>query len=74
STQQELLSKQLYATPPFASATNPSVTPELDRFIRELLAKRPTERPSSMAEVAAHLRNTPFLTPKARSAASKKAD
>lgn len=74
STQQELLSRQLYATPPFASATNPGVTPELDQFIRELLAKRPTERPSSMAEVAAHLRNTPFLTPKARSAASKKAD
>jgi len=74
STQQELLSKQLYATPPFASATNPGVTPQLDRFIRELLAKQPKERPSSMAEVAAHLGNTPFLTPKARAAASKKAD
>tara|TARA_B100001778_G_scaffold333886_1_gene343542 strand:- start:1050 stop:1919 length:870 start_codon:yes stop_codon:yes gene_type:complete len=74
STQQELLSKQLYATPPFASATNAGITPQLDRFIRELLAKRPKERPSSMAEVAAHLRNTPFLTPKARSAVSKKAD
>ncbi len=74
STQQELLSKQLYATPPFASATNTCVTQQLDRFIRELLAKRPKERPSSMAEVAAHLGNTPFLTPKARAAASKKAD
>ena len=74
STQQELLSKQLHAAPPFASATNTGVTQELDRLIRELLAKRPNDRPSSMAEVAALLRNTPFLTPKARSALSKNAN
>ena len=74
STQQELLSKQLHAAPPCASATNTGVTPELDRLIRELLAKRPNDRPSSMAEVAAILRNTPFLTPKARSAPSKNAN
>ena len=74
STQQELLSKQLHAAPPFASATNTGLTPELDRLIRGLLAKRPNDRPSSMTEVAALLRNTPFLTPKARSTSSKKAN
>ena len=74
STQQELLSKHLYTSPPFASAMNPSVTPQLDRFIRELLAKRVKERPSSMVEVAAHVRNAPFLTQQGRSAASKKAN
>jgi hypothetical protein len=53
---------------------NSSVTPQLDRFIRDLLAKQTKERPSSMVEVAAHLRNAPFLTPQGRSAASRKAD
>ena len=74
STQQELLSKHLYTSPPYASAMNPSVTPQLDRFIRDLLAKQVKERPSSMVEVAALVRNEPFLTPQGRSAASKKAN
>ena len=65
STQQELLSRQLHARPPAASASNEAVSAKLDGFIRGLLAKQPTDRPESMADVAAGLRRIPFFKPAA---------
>ena len=65
STQQELLSRQLHARPPAASASNEAVSAKLDGFIRGLLAKQPADRPESMADVAAGLRRIPFFKPAA---------
>ena len=61
STQQELLTRHLHAQPPIASATNEAVSPQLDALLRELLAKRPEDRPDSMGDVALALRRTPFF-------------
>ncbi len=63
STQPELLTRQLHAPPPVASAANEAVSPKLDGLLRSLLAKRPEDRPDSMADVAATLRRTPFFKP-----------
>jgi len=63
STQPELLTRQLHAQPPVASAANEAVSPQLDGLLRSLLAKRPEDRPDSMADVAASLRQTPFFKP-----------
>lgn len=63
STQQELLSRHLHAQPPIASATNEAVSPQLDALLRELLAKRPEDRPDSMGDVALALRRTQFFKP-----------
>jgi hypothetical protein len=52
-----LLVKHLNAKPPEPSAFNPNVTPEADRFILRMLAKKPAQRPKDMAEVGAELRS-----------------
>jgi len=62
-TQQELLSRQLHAQPPAASAINEAVSPKLDGLLRSLLAKRPEDRPESMADVANTLRRLSFFKP-----------
>jgi len=69
STPQELLTRQLHAQPPVASATNDAVSPQLDGLLRKLLAKRPEDRPDSLADVAATLRRTPFFRPGAAASA-----
>jgi serine/threonine protein kinase len=63
STQPELLTRQLHAPPPVASAANEAISPQLDGLLRSLLAKRPEDRPNSMADVVATLRRTPFFKP-----------
>jgi len=63
STQQELLTRHLHAQPPIASAINEAVSPKLDALLRELLAKRPDDRPDSLGDVALALRRTPFFKP-----------
>jgi len=63
STQQELLTRHLHAQPPIASATNEAVSPKLDALLRELLAKRPDDRPDSLGDVALALRRTAFFKP-----------
>jgi serine/threonine-protein kinase len=50
----DLLLKHLQEPPPTLSALEPSVPPDLEQLIRELLAKNPPDRPQSAEEV--HLR------------------
>ena len=69
STQQELLEKQLHAPPPAAAGTNEAVSPQIDGLLRNLLAKRPADRPAGMMELAGTLRQIPFFKPGSQPAA-----
>ena len=50
-TPQDLLRKHIAATPPLPSMLNNKITPEMDRFILKMLAKKPKDRHQSMDEV-----------------------
>ena len=53
----DLLRKHLAARPPAASDLNPNVTPEMDRLVQRMLAKKPKERPSTAQEIYGEFRN-----------------
>ncbi|MFO1021629.1 MAG: serine/threonine-protein kinase [Planctomycetales bacterium] len=53
---KELLKKHLSATPITPSELNPNITPEMDKFVLRLLAKKPADRPRTTADVLAELR------------------
>ena len=74
STQQELLSKQLHASVPSAAATNEAVSGQVDGLLRQLLAKKPADRPDSMKELASTLRQIPFFKPGSQPAVAPNAD
>jgi hypothetical protein len=50
-TLAEACARHLYDPPPRASSLEPSISPELDRLIDTLLAKKPDDRPRSMHDV-----------------------
>jgi serine/threonine protein kinase len=60
-TSEELLNKHLSATPPAVEAFNRNATTSVSRLIRQMLAKRPTERPSSMKVVLQQIGAIRFL-------------
>jgi serine/threonine protein kinase len=51
SSREDLLHKHLFATPPGIESFNPKVTSAVSRFLQELLAKRPADRPQTMRDV-----------------------
>jgi serine/threonine protein kinase len=51
-----LLRKHLSTTPPPPSEMNPNVTPEMDRIILKMLAKKPANRHASMNELLSEFR------------------
>lgn len=53
----DLLMAHVRDTPEKPSGYNPNVTPEADAMILRLLSKKPENRPKSMMDVAAELRN-----------------
>lgn len=57
SSPNDLLKRHLSEKPPEASARNTNVTPELDRVLVKMLAKKPENRHQSMSELYAELRN-----------------
>ncbi|HEX6986415.1 MAG TPA: protein kinase, partial [Planctomycetaceae bacterium] len=57
SNPNDLLIKHLSAKPAEPSAYNPNVTPEADKVILRMLAKKPAHRPKDMTEVAAEFRS-----------------
>jgi eukaryotic-like serine/threonine-protein kinase len=61
STTEELLRKHLSAQPPFLEASNPNVTSSLSQLVRQMLAKRPDDRPASMKDVARQVATMKFL-------------
>lgn len=50
---------QTKAEPP--SSYNPNITPEADRFVAKLIAKKPQDRHANMQEVFAEVRNLQFF-------------
>ena len=54
----DLLKKHLGEKPPEPSLLNPNVTPDLDKLIVKMLAKKPEDRYASMQEVASAIRST----------------
>ncbi|MDG2360301.1 MAG: protein kinase [Planctomycetaceae bacterium] len=56
-TPQDLLRKHIASVPPLPSMKNDKVTPEMDRFILKMLAKKPRDRHQSMDEVLRDFNN-----------------
>lgn len=60
-TPKDLLMKHLTATPAAPSDYNKNVTPEMDRMVLRMLAKKPKDRQKNMQEVMSEFRNVqPF--------------
>ena len=61
STPRDLLMKHLTAAPPPPSDFNKNVTPEMDRMVLRMIAKKPANRQKNMQEVMSEFRNVqPF--------------
>ena len=56
-TPQDLLRKHIASTPPLPSMRNEKITPEMDRFILKMLAKKPKDRHGSMDELLRDFNN-----------------
>ncbi|MDA0285231.1 MAG: serine/threonine-protein kinase [Planctomycetota bacterium] len=56
-TPQDLLKKHIAAVPPLPSMLNERITPEMDRLILKMLAKKPKDRHQSMDELAQDFKN-----------------
>jgi len=73
-----LLMAHIQSKPESPSVLNPNVTPELDRLILRMLAKKPKDRPSNMQEVFAEIRSINFfktdMEEHAKAAAASRAD
>ncbi len=59
----QVIVAHLHETAPRASSLEPTVPPELDALIAEMLAKDPDKRPQSMAAVLARLAEPPAAAP-----------
>ena len=57
----DLLNKQVSATPPAIETLNPNATTSVSKLIRQMLAKKPADRPASMQDVLTQLRSIRFL-------------
>ncbi len=55
-TPNDLLVKHIQEPPPVPSALNPNITPEMDKLVNRMLAKKPENRPQSAAELLFELR------------------
>lgn len=61
STPKDLLMKHLTAVPAAPSDYNKNVTPEMDRMVLRMIAKKPKDRQKNMQELLSELRNVqPF--------------
>lgn len=56
-----LLMAHIQSKPEIPSLLNPNITPELDRVILKMLAKKPKERPTNMQELFAEIRSINFF-------------
>ena len=60
-TPEDLLNKHLSASPPAVEAFNRNATTSVSRLIRQMLAKKPADRPASMKEVVQQVGAIKFL-------------
>ncbi len=61
STTEDVLHKHLSSTPPSVEAFNRNATTSVSKLIRQMLAKKPADRPGSMKEVVQHVGAIKFL-------------
>jgi eukaryotic-like serine/threonine-protein kinase len=61
SSTEDVLHKHLSATPPSVEAFNRNATTSVSKLIRQMLAKKPADRPASMKEVVQHVGAIKFL-------------
>jgi eukaryotic-like serine/threonine-protein kinase len=57
----DLLNKHVSAIVPAVDSFNPNATTSVSKYLRQLLAKKPSERPASMKAVLQHLRSIRLL-------------
>ena len=57
----DLLNKHVSAPPPAIESLNPNATTSVSKLIRQMLAKKPAERPASMQDVLMQLRSIRLL-------------
>ena len=57
----DLLNKHVSATPPSIDSLNRNATTSISKLIRQMLAKKPADRPANMREVLTQLRNLRFF-------------
>ncbi|NBW97117.1 MAG: serine/threonine protein kinase [Planctomycetia bacterium] len=57
----DLLNKHVSATPPAIESLNPNATTSVSKLIRQMLAKKPADRPASMRDVLTQLRTIRFF-------------
>lgn len=73
-----LLMAHIQSKPELPSLLNPNLSPEVDRVILNMLAKKPKDRPANMQQVFAEIRSINFfkidMEEHARSAATSRAD
>jgi serine/threonine protein kinase len=55
--QNDLLNKHVSSPPPAVESVNKNVTTAMSKFLRDMLAKKPGDRPASMKEVQKTLRS-----------------
>lgn len=60
-TPNDLLKRHLSEPAPAPSSHNPNVTPEMDRVVLKMLAKKPEARQKSFNELLAEIRNITFF-------------
>jgi len=57
----DLLNKHVSATPPAIESLNPNATTSVSKLIRQMLAKKPADRPGSMQDVLTQLKSIRFF-------------
>jgi serine/threonine protein kinase len=57
----DLLNKHVSATPPAIESLNPNATTSVSKLIRQMLAKKPGDRPASMQDVLTQLKSIRFF-------------
>ena len=57
----DLLNKHVSATPPAIESLNPNATTSVSKLIRQMLAKKPADRPAGMQDVLTQLRTIRFF-------------
>ena len=59
--QNDLLGKHIYAAAPLVEAANRNVTPAASKLIRQMMAKKPADRPASMEEIIRQIKQLRFF-------------
>lgn len=59
--QNDLLGKHIWATPPVVEAANLNVTSAASKFLRQMMAKKPADRPATMQDVVRQLKQIRFF-------------